>query len=182
MPRIIAGTNKKMRLVVPDGNFVRPTTDRIKESLFNVIADDIPGAVFLDLFAGTGQIGLEALSRGADFCTFIEKNHKVWLVLKENIIKSRFENCEFKKEDAHRYIMKSSKSFDIIYIDPPYSYKEDDYISIVMKIIDNGLLKRSGKILIEHDFNVNTRMLCDILDEYRIMRYGLTNIMILKRT
>ena len=97
--RIIAGTARSMPLKTIEGKDTRPTTDRIKETLFNILQMDVPGAVFLDLFAGSGGIGLEAVSRGAKKAVFVENSKKAAACIQENI---------------RRYV------FDIIFMDPPY--------------------------------------------------------------
>ena len=90
--RVIAGNNRGMALVTPDGMDTRPTTDRIKETLFNMIAFDIPDCYFLDLFSGSGQIGIEALSRGARETDFVEKDKNAISCIEKNIAKARLED------------------------------------------------------------------------------------------
>ena len=121
MPRIIAGKRKKMHLKMLPGIDVRPTTDRVKENVFNLVAAWIPDADFLDLFAGSGQIGLEALSRDACSCVFVEKSRRVFRVLMENIVKCRFEAYEAMCTDCLSFVASTEKKFDVIYMDPPYA-------------------------------------------------------------
>ncbi|MBQ6463329.1 MAG: RsmD family RNA methyltransferase, partial [Pseudobutyrivibrio sp.] len=87
--RVIAGNNRGLNLQAPEGLDTRPTTDRIKETLFNMIAFDLPDANFLDLFAGSGQIGIEALSRGAKEAVFVEKDKKAYDCIEKNLIKAK---------------------------------------------------------------------------------------------
>ena len=90
--RIIAGTARSLPLKAPDGMDTRPTTDRIKETLFNIIQDEVPGAYFLDLFAGSGQMGLEAVSRGARYAVFVDNGKKPAACIEENIRFTKFEH------------------------------------------------------------------------------------------
>ena len=124
-PRIIAGSAKGIRLKSVPGFVTRPITDRAKEALFNIIGPDVINSKWLDLFAGTGSVGLEALSRGAEFVRFIEINHSVVRVLQENIIKCGFDSkSELIKTDAYRYLSNPQDCrFDYIFIAPP-QYKE----------------------------------------------------------
>jgi 16S rRNA (guanine966-N2)-methyltransferase len=179
MPRIIAGSRKKMLLKTPPGKTTRPTADRVKESLFNIISEDISGCCFLDLFAGTGQMGLEAVSRDASFCMFVEKDTKVFKVLCENISKCGFENVECIRSDSLAFLDNSKRKYDIIYIDPPYA--SGIYDRILDKIDKKDLLLQDGKILVEHDFNIEICGNYGILIKYREERYGNTKITFFKK-
>jgi 16S rRNA (guanine966-N2)-methyltransferase len=172
MPRIIAGSKKKMILKTPSAGTVRPTTDRIKETLFNIIAADVYGSVMLDLFAGTGQIGLEALSRGADRCVFVEKNNGVFAVLKDNISRTGFDNHMAYNCDSLLFLRKCTDLFDIVYIDPPYNSGLYDKILCVLE--QSNVLKENAKIIIEHDMSVEINDNYGILDKYREEKYGNT--------
>lgn len=120
--RVISGTAKSLRLKTIEGDSTRPTTDRIKETLFNIIGCDVIDSRFLDLFAGSGGIGIEALSRGALFCDFVDNNPKCINVIKENLRFTHLDNkAQVIKNDVISYIKGySNKSYDIIFIDPPY--------------------------------------------------------------
>lgn len=120
-PRIIAGSAKGIRLRSVPGQITRPITDRVKEALFNIIGQDVVGASFLDLFAGTGSVGLEALSRGASSTRFTEIHPIAIKVLKENIKLCGFEgNSDVVKTDAFLYLSSPPKqTFDYVYIAPP---------------------------------------------------------------
>jgi len=120
-PRIISGTAKGLRLKSVPGDSTRPITDRVKEALFNILGNDIQGSTFLDLFGGTGSVGIEALSRGAASACFIEKNHSAFQVLKSNLV-----NCKVDQKaqaimgDAFSYLQKKQPhAFDYIFIAPP---------------------------------------------------------------
>ena len=120
--RVIAGTARSLPLSTPDGMHTRPTQDRIKETLFNILQNDIPGCVFCDLFAGSGQMGIEALSRGAQRCYFVDND--------KSAIKCITDNVHFTKMDDRATILKSDvssallsiheKSVNVVFMDPPY--------------------------------------------------------------
>ncbi len=120
--RVIAGSARRLRLVTPDGNDTRPTQDRIKETLFNMIQNQVPGAVFVDLFAGSGGIGIEALSRGARKAYFIENAQNAFKCILENLKTTRFEDVATAlKQDVVLGLRNIHESeVDIIFIDPPY--------------------------------------------------------------
>lgn len=121
--RIIAGSKRRMALKTLPGKDIRPTTDRIKETLFNIIQDEVPGCCFLDLFAGSGQIGLEAVSRGARCAVFVERSPKAVSCIEENIRHTRSqEECRILKMDvipALRYL-EGKYRFGVVFMDPPY--------------------------------------------------------------
>lgn len=122
--RVIAGTAKRLQLKTLDGLDTRPTTDRIKETLFNMISPCIYDSVFLDLFSGSGGIGIEALSRGAREAVFVESNPKAMSCVKENL---KFTRLEHKAITMTRdvmtalYQLEGEKAFDFIFMDPPYN-------------------------------------------------------------
>ena len=120
--RVIAGTARRLRLVTPEGNDTRPTQDRIKETLFNMIQNQVPGAVFIDLFAGSGGIGIEALSRGAVRAVFVENNVNAYKCILENLKTTHFEEqSTVLKQDVVLGLRSiKEKEADIIFIDPPY--------------------------------------------------------------
>ena len=122
--RIIAGTRRSLPLKTIEGLDTRPTTDKIKETLFNMLQADIPGCYFLDLFAGSGQIGLEALSRGAAYAVFVENGKKAAKCIEENIRFTKFENeSSLMVYDVRSAIamLEGRYQFDIIFMDPPYN-------------------------------------------------------------
>ncbi len=121
--RVIAGTCRSMPLETLPGRDTRPTTDRIKETLFNIMQTRIPGCRFLDLFAGSGAIGIEALSRGAVFCCFVEKNRKASEVIARNVAFTKMgEVSRIMKTDVFSAIpqLAGPEPFDVVFMDPPY--------------------------------------------------------------
>lgn len=151
--RIIAGTARGRKLLSPENMETRPTLDRIKESMFSIIQMRIPEATVLDVFAGTGSLGLEAASRGAKECHLIDKSPITFPLLKKNIENLKFEeNCKcynMDSYDALKMFSRDKKVFDIIFIDPPYM---KDMIPKAIEIIyENNLLDRNGLIVTKID-------------------------------
>lgn len=160
--RVIAGEKRHLLLKTLEGLDIRPTTDKIKETLFNMIQWDIPDARFLDLFAGSGAIGIEALSRGAKDATFIDNNTKAIKVIEENIDHTGLKDkSRIIKGDVPEIIENQLKGYkyDIIFMDPPY---EDIgiYKKTLNLIHDTNLCNTNAKVILEasKDFD-NT--LCD---------------------
>lgn len=152
--RIIAGTAKGRTLKSRKGLETRPTLDRVREAIFNILGEKIINARFLDLFAGSGAIGLEALSRGAACCYFNDKNKEACLIIKENLTKCAFKQPALVyKMDSFAFIsdlaQKNTVSFDIIYIDPPY--EADFYFLLFQRLGEAKLLGAEGIIIIETD-------------------------------
>ncbi len=119
--RVITGEARGRKLIALEGEEVRPTTDRVKEGMFNIIQFDLEGASVLDLFAGSGQLGIEALSRGAKHCTFVDASTKSIEVVKQNLKAVGFEKrASVFCGDGKMYINLSRDKFDIALLDPPY--------------------------------------------------------------
>ena len=148
--RVIAGTAKGTKLNSIDDISTRPTLDRVKEPLFSIIQNNIVESNVLDLFAGSGALGIESLSRGAKHCTFCDKSYKSIQMLKENIQKVRMqEKSTILNIDYKKCLDEQKEKFDIIFIDPPY--KMDIAIDSVKRIIELELLAKDGIIIIETD-------------------------------
>ncbi len=147
--RVISGSARRLNLVTPDGDNTRPTQDRIKETLFNMIQNDVPGSVFLDLFAGSGGIGIEALSRGAAKAYFVDNSREASLCIQENLHRTHFEDkATFFKQDCTLALRNiHEKEADIIYIDPPY---------------ESGLYERTLSQLLQMPYlTENTIVICE---------------------
>jgi 16S rRNA (guanine966-N2)-methyltransferase len=122
--RIIAGTAGSIPLKVPR-SLTRPTTDRVREAMFSVLAAKLPGARVLDLFAGSGSLGLESLSRGAAEATFVESNGAACAIIGENLQKSRLEGARVQRRDVLSFLSTTPAShYDLIFADPPYARDE----------------------------------------------------------
>lgn len=127
--RVIAGRARSLRLKTPEGLDTRPTTDRIKETLFNIIQGEIPGCIFVDLFAGSGGIGIEALSRGASHAYFVENAREAISCIQENIAFTKFtDSATLLKQDVFGALSSiHEKEVNLIFMDPPYEagYEKD---------------------------------------------------------
>jgi 16S rRNA (guanine966-N2)-methyltransferase len=127
--RIIAGQFKGHRLVAFKANHIRPTTDRVKESLFNRLQGDVPGAKVLDLFSGTGSLGLEALSRGAERVQFVDSHAKSIAILKKNVDLLKVESSvSITQMDVCQFLKTLQSPFELIFIDPPFTNKMADTV------------------------------------------------------
>ena len=121
--RVIAGTCRSMPLKSLPGRDTRPTTDRIKETLFNMLQNEIPGCRFLDLFAGSGAIGIEALSRGAEHCVFVEQSRQAVRIIQENLAFTKLQGrAQVLTMDAASAVRSfgTKQQFDVVFMDPPY--------------------------------------------------------------
>jgi 16S rRNA (guanine966-N2)-methyltransferase len=180
--RIISGISKGKKLYEPKDLFTRPLKDLTKESIFNIIAHsnkfkiELKGSNILDLFSGTGSFGLECLSRGSKFITFVENYKKVLPVLKSNIIKLNFqENSKvIEKDIINDLSFKIFKmKFDIIFLDPPY--KEKKLFKLLENIIQSNLLKHEGVIIIHR----HKKDVCEFPEKFRIIEeklYGISKV------
>lgn len=175
--RIIAGERRGLKLEAVDGLTTRPTADRVKEGLFNTIQMDVtPEKTVLDMFAGTGNLGLEALSRGAKHVTFIEKNPKALAVLKKNIEKCRFEKrCSIFAGDVFKILPRlQGQRYDLIFVDPPYH--ENLYLKIFSCISEYQLLEKYGILISEHAKNALFLYEDNVFLQYKMKTYGETTL------
>ena len=150
--RIITGTAKGIKLLTLDGDATRPTSERAKEALFSMIQFDIEGRRVLDLFAGSGQLGLEALSRGAEFCMFTDSSADAVAIVKKNIEKTRFsDKSKTAVSDYRNFLRKSSgrEGFDIIFLDPPYA--SGALTDALMRLYKTNLMHRGCIIVCESE-------------------------------
>ena len=146
--RIISGKARGTKLYTLEGETTRPTLDRVKESLFNIIQEKILGSSFLDVFSGSGAIGLEAASRGAKEVFLCEKDKNAIKVIKKNIEKTHLEVTLY-ETSYEKMLEKLDEKLDIIYIDPPY--KTNLVYETVNKLINLNLLKSDSLIIVETD-------------------------------
>ncbi len=160
--RIIAGSARSLPLKTIEGKNTRPTTDKIKETLFNVLQFDIPGCYFLDLFAGSGQIGLEALSRGANYAVFVENSKKAAACIDDNIKFTKFDKeSNLVVSDAVTAIrtLDGKYKFDIIFMDPPYDNELEK--DVLITLADSSLLKEDSIIVVESSINTDFSYACE---------------------
>ncbi len=176
--RVIAGEYKGRRLDPIEGMDIRPTSDKVKESLFNILGAAVIDSVFLDLFGGTGGIGIEALSRGAKHVVFSDSSIKSIKVRKGNLsrldIKDGIEVFNADYSTAIGKLYKYGKKFDIIFVDPPYSIGMA--VSALKEIDKNPILSQSGLIIVEHDSKEDMPQKVGKLYLYRYKQYGNTTL------
>ena len=146
--RVISGSARGRRLKELQGMETRPTTDKVKESLFNIIQFDIPGRKILDLFGGTGQLGIESLSRGAAHCTFVDQRRDAVKLIRENLNECRLaEQAKVIQGDSLAFLTSCREKFDVIFLDPPYHTDlMDRALELVTKI---DILSENGIIVCE---------------------------------
>ena len=146
--RVITGKARGVNLKTPDGMQTRPTADRVKEALFSIINFDIPGARVLDLFGGTGQLGIEALSRGAKSATFVDSGDAACKLIRENLKRTKLEaDGVVIRSDYMAYLNRCREQYDIIFLDPPYA--EVFLENSLKRIAEIDILQSGGIIVTE---------------------------------
>lgn len=150
--RIIAGKAKGKSISAPEGLLTRPTADKAREAIFGSLQFEIPEARVLDIFAGSGAMGVEALSRGAKEAIFIDNSRAACQCIKNNLLSCGF-SAKIISKDFISALTELNGEFDFIFADPPY--KSGYYQTVVDKIIENKLLKDSGKLVLEHDGSIS---------------------------
>ena len=144
--RVVSGTARGITLKTPEGMQTRPTADRVKEAMFSIIHFDIPGAKVLDLFGGTGQLGIEALSRGATGATFVDQSEAACRLIRENLRRTKFEAVgKVIRGDYLEYLSRCREQYDIILLDPPYA---EVFLENALKRITEIDILRSGGIIV----------------------------------
>jgi 16S rRNA (guanine966-N2)-methyltransferase len=160
--RVISGTRKSIPLKSLPGNNTRPTTDRIKETLFNMIAMDIPDCNFLDLFSGSGQIAIEALSRGARHATLIENQKDANKIIKENIKKTKFENeaTILERDVVSGLSTLMGQKFDVVFMDPPYEMELEN--AALQALLDYDLIDDKSLVIVEEKIHTDFTFAIDM--------------------
>ena len=144
--RVITGKARGIQLKTPDGMVTRPTADRVKEALFSIIQFDIPGARVLDLFGGTGQLGIEALSRGAKHAVFVDANDSACRLIKENLKRTKLEaEAQVVRADYLEYLQRCRETFDLVLLDPPYA---EVFLENALKKLTEIDILQSGAIIV----------------------------------
>lgn len=146
--RVITGKARGVQLKTPDGLQTRPTADRVKEALFSIIQFDIPGKRVLDLFGGTGQLGIEALSRGAKSAVFVDAGDKACSLIRENLRRCKMEKDAIViRADYLDYLSRCKEHFDVVFLDPPYA--EIFLENALKKLSEIDILESGGIIVAE---------------------------------
>ncbi|MCH5268270.1 MAG: 16S rRNA (guanine(966)-N(2))-methyltransferase RsmD [Lachnospiraceae bacterium] len=177
--RVVAGSVRGFQLVVPSGKKTRPTSNRIKETLFNILQWDIAGSCFLDLFSGSGGIAIEALSRGAKEAVLVEQDREAVRCIKENIKHTRMEDSSrvmaMDVMQALRRLEQSGQVFDIIFMDPPYHKNLEE--KIISYLLRSSLVKQESLIIVETALDTDVTYMQDFdctverIKEYKSNRH-----------
>ena len=176
--RVITGSARGMTLRTLEGETTRPTSEKVKEAIFSSIQFEIEGAHILDLFAGSGQMGIEALSRGAADAVFVDSDKGAVGIIKENIKKVRFEDrSQIVQSDAFSFLNMNIRKFDIVFLDPPYA------AGILTKALGGveDFTESGGTVICEHPSGAEMPDESGALKKYRSYKYGKTSITVYRK-
>ena len=177
MIRITGGENRSRLLETPNTTLTKPTMDKVRAAVFNALGDVVRNARVLDLFAGSGSYGFEALSRGAKEATFVDSSFEAIKAIKKNAANLNKENVEIISSDVLAFLSQNSKEFDIIFADPPY--KLDVYETLVKTLIERKIVSDGGIIVLESERELNIDE--SLFKSVRFYKYGLAKIYILRK-
>ena len=178
--RVISGSARGRRLKELQGMDTRPTTDKVKESLFNIIQFEIEGRRVLDLFGGTGQLGIEALSRGADHCTFVDMRKEAAALIRENLrLTGLSERSRVVQGDALSFLSSCGEKFDVILLDPPYHTELLE--KSVVRITEFDILREHGIMICESAAERELPALPPPYERGREYRYGKIRLTVCRR-
>lgn len=177
--RVIAGKAKGRPLIAPEGFNTRPITSKIKEAIFSSLQTYIPDSYFLDLFAGSGSMGIEAMSRGAGKVVFVEKDRRATEIIKKNLLKCNFtDGYELYQEDVFKcvkWLEDRGYKFDVIYLDPPFTV--DEIFMPVMELLEStDILSPDGVILIRTRTEKSMPDSIGNLQKYKLKSYGISSV------
>lgn len=171
--RVITGKARGVQLKTPEGMLTRPTTDRVKEALFSIINFDIPGAKVLDLFGGTGQLGIEALSRGAKSAVFVDAREEACKLIRENLKRTKLEqDAKVVRSDYLDYLERCREKFSVIFLDPPYA--EVFLENALNRITEIDILQSDGIIVTERPLGKELPWELEGYSRSRDYKYGKT--------
>lgn len=171
--RVISGKARGVILKTPDGMQTRPTADRVKEALFSILQFDLPGTRVLDLFGGTGQLGIEAISRGAKSAVFVDAADAPCKLIKENLCRAKMENeGRVIRSDYLQFLSQCRETFDIIFLDPPYA--EVFLENAIKKISEIDILQSGGIIVSERPVEKPLNLEIDGFTRSKDYKYGKT--------
>ena len=170
--RVVAGKHRSRPLISPKNRDVRPTADMVKESIFNIIQSDVIGCKFLDLFAGSGAIGIEAISRGAEKVVFVDSSKESINIIKQNLQVLKEQATIIFSDYSTALSRLKNAEFDIIFLDPPYEFKEIK--SVFKLILENNVLTSSGIIIYESLFDKNVNKEVQGFNIIKSKKYGIT--------
>ncbi|MBR1750193.1 MAG: 16S rRNA (guanine(966)-N(2))-methyltransferase RsmD [Ruminococcus sp.] len=176
--RVITGSARGRKLKAPEGSDVRPTSDLVKESIYSIIQFDVPGADVLDLFAGSGQLGIEALSRGANHCVFVDKAPSSVALVRENVMACGFnDKSRILTSDSCEYLLTAKKGFDIALLDPPYS------MGLIEKAMERlpDKINDGGIVVCEHERELTLPDEFGTLKLHKRYKYGKIALTVYKK-
>lgn len=178
--RVITGKARGVQLKTPEGMLTRPTTDRVKEALFSIIHFEIPGAKVLDLFGGTGQLGIEALSRGAKSAVFVDAQENACKLIRENLKRTKLEqDGRVVRGDYLQYLDRCREKFDIILLDPPYA--EVFLENALKRITEIDILESDGIIVTERPLGKELPWEFEGFSRSKDYKYGSTLLTIYRK-
>ena len=181
--RVIAGIARGMALQVPSVGDVRPTSDRVREALFSMIADRLPGARCLDLFAGSGALGIEALSRGAESCLFVDREKGSGDTIHANLKKSGLAGGVVKVTDVLHFLQSGHGQFDVIFADPPYQKEGSIYLAAEVAGSENlpGMMSEEAILVLESRKSPDEYPGSEQLERLESRDYGETRLVFFRR-
>ncbi|MEG0877155.1 MAG: 16S rRNA (guanine(966)-N(2))-methyltransferase RsmD [Oscillospiraceae bacterium] len=167
--RVISGDARGTRLETLEGEDTRPTVDRVKEGIFSAVHFALPGSMVLDLFAGSGQMGIEALSRGAKSCVFIDQNREATDIIQKNLRSAHlFEKARVASTSAESFAAMCKDKFDIVFLDPPYN---NGTISAILPMVEK-LVSEGGTVICETELSAELPSQCGKLQMAKQYKYG----------
>jgi 16S rRNA (guanine(966)-N(2))-methyltransferase RsmD len=187
--RVVGGSARGRKLLLVPGQGTRPILDRVKTALFDILRPDLSGMRVLDLFAGSGSVGIEALSQGAEFCTFTEQDHRAAVTIRKNLEITGLSNrSEVLQTDAFSYLKTAKKQFDLIYVAPPQSknlwiramHQLGERPELLSRGTDPTSDLSSGLVIVQIDPREYQRLDLGIIQETRQKRYGNTMLVFYK--
>lgn len=174
--RVVSGKFRGRRLNAVPGMATRPTTDKVKESLFNIIGPYFDGGKSLDLYGGSGGLSIEAVSRGIDQATIVDRQYAAIKTIKQNVAATRsLDSFNILKQDAHKVLnilAKNGQKFDLVFLDPPYAKQQ--IVKDIQAMVDKGLLNNGALIVCETNQEANLPDDLTGFDLYRRHEYGIT--------
>ena len=178
--RVVAGTARGVSLKTPEGLKTRPTADRVKEAMFSILHFDLPGAKVLDLFGGTGQLGIEALSRGAKSCVFVDENDKACNLIRENLKRTKFESkAKVIRGDYLQFLRTTADKFDVILLDPPYA---EVFLENCLNLITEiDILQSDGIIVTERPLEKELSLNFEGYSRSKDYKYGKTVVTLYRK-
>ena len=178
--RVITGKARGVQLKTPDGMTTRPTADRVKEALFSIIQFEIPGAKVLDLFGGTGQWGIEALSRGAKSAIFVDAGEPACKLIRENLRRTKLEaDAKVIRSDYLEYLKRCRENFNIIFLDPPYA---EVFLENALNCIGEiDILQSGGIIVTERPLGKDLNVELPGFERSKDYKYGKTVLAIYRK-